>query len=243
ADIYDLQFRFLGAPGAGAVDMHLAARAVTIGNADPGEVHVGVNPTDGTATLDVQVNGVSVGGIEITTSGVVTWNLAAPVVSAAGWRWSRRRRRTRHSRRCWSRAGAPAPDRPARHPHGSPLALEALEGVVHLRSVHAERLGQLDGGSWRGVEGGGQAVPERPGTVSSRRHQRWRGRGARLGDQPPLGARSELPPVARAAGEADAAEERQGGRDAGPLEAGLGRDLDGAERPMVPQGHQHRAIG
>lgn len=84
ADTYDLQFRFLGAPGAGAVDTQLAARAVTISNADPGEVHVGVNPTDGTATLDVQVNGVSVGGIEITTSGVVTWNLAAPVVLAAG---------------------------------------------------------------------------------------------------------------------------------------------------------------
>lgn len=84
ADIYDLQLRFLGAPDAGAVDMLLAARDVTISNADPGEVHVGVNPNDGTATLDVQVNGVSVGDIEITTGGVVTWNLAAPIVLEAG---------------------------------------------------------------------------------------------------------------------------------------------------------------
>lgn len=81
---YDLQLGFAGAPGAGAADVVLAARAVTIDDGDPGEVYVGVNPTDGTATIDVQVNGVSVGSIEITTGGVVTWNLAAPVVLAAG---------------------------------------------------------------------------------------------------------------------------------------------------------------
>jgi len=81
---YDLQMGFAGAPGAGAADVVLAARAVTIDDGDPGEVYVGVNPTDGTATIDVQVNGVSVGSIEITTGGVVTWNLAAPVVLAAG---------------------------------------------------------------------------------------------------------------------------------------------------------------
>ena len=73
-----------GAPDAGAIDMVLVPRAVMIDDADPGEVYVGVNPTDGTATIDVQVNGVSVGSIEITTGGVVTWNLAAPVVLAAG---------------------------------------------------------------------------------------------------------------------------------------------------------------
>ncbi len=81
---YDLQMGFAGSPSAGAADVVLLPRAMTIDNADPGEVYVGTNPTDGTAVFDVQVNGVSVGGIEITTSGVVTWDLAAPVVLAAG---------------------------------------------------------------------------------------------------------------------------------------------------------------
>src|SRR5690606_22540326 len=81
---YDLQLGFAGAPGAGAADVVLAPRAVTIDDADPGEVHVGTNPTDGTATIDIQVNGVSVGSISITTGGVVTWSLAADIELSAG---------------------------------------------------------------------------------------------------------------------------------------------------------------
>ena len=76
---YDLQMGFAGSPGAGAADLFLAPRAVTIDAGDPGEVHVGTNPTDGTATIDIQVNGVSVGGIDITTGGVVTWDLSADI--------------------------------------------------------------------------------------------------------------------------------------------------------------------
>jgi hypothetical protein len=84
ASPYDLQLGFAGAPGAGAADVVLAPRAVTIDDADPGEVYVGTNPTDGTATIDIQVNGVSVGGIDITTGGVVTWDLSADIQLNAG---------------------------------------------------------------------------------------------------------------------------------------------------------------
>lgn len=81
---YDLQLGFPGVPDAAAIDLVLVPRAVTISDADPGEVYVGVNPTDGTATIDVQVNGVSVGGVDISTAGAVTWNLGANVELGAG---------------------------------------------------------------------------------------------------------------------------------------------------------------
>ena len=84
ASPYDLNLGFAGSPNAGAIDMVLVPRAVTIDDADPGEVHVGTNPTDGTATIDIQVNGVSVGNIDISTGGVVTWNLAADIELDAG---------------------------------------------------------------------------------------------------------------------------------------------------------------
>lgn len=80
---YDLNLGFYGAPGAGAVDTILVPRAVTIDDADPGEVHVGVNPTSA-ATIDVQVNGVSVGEIDITTGGVATWDLSADIELDSG---------------------------------------------------------------------------------------------------------------------------------------------------------------
>ncbi|HEX7039415.1 MAG TPA: hypothetical protein VF202_04820, partial [Trueperaceae bacterium] len=81
---YDLQLGYPGAPDAGAIDMVLVPRAVTIDDADPGEVHVGVNPTDGTAVIDIEVNGSSVGSISITTAGAVTWSLAADIELSAG---------------------------------------------------------------------------------------------------------------------------------------------------------------
>jgi len=81
---YDLQMGFPGAPDAGAIDMVLVPRAVTIDDADPGEVRVGVNPTDGTAVIDIEVNGSSVGSISITTAGAVTWSLAADIELSAG---------------------------------------------------------------------------------------------------------------------------------------------------------------
>jgi len=84
ASPYDLNLGFAGSPNAGAADLFLAPRAVTIDAGDPGEVYVGVNPTDGTATIDIQVNGVSVGGIDITTGGVITWDLSADIQLNAG---------------------------------------------------------------------------------------------------------------------------------------------------------------
>src|SRR5690606_22247428 len=81
---YDLQLGYPGAPDAGAIDMVLVPRAVTIDDADPGEVHVGTNPTDGTAVIDIEVNGSSVGSIDIEDDGTVTWNLAADIELEAG---------------------------------------------------------------------------------------------------------------------------------------------------------------
>src|SRR5690606_28469695 len=65
ASPYDLNLGFAGAPGAGAADLFLAPRAVTIDAGDPGEVYVGVNPTSDPAVIDIEVNGTPVGSIEI----------------------------------------------------------------------------------------------------------------------------------------------------------------------------------
>lgn len=81
---YDLQLGFPGAPDAGATDTILSARAVTIDDADPAEVYVGTNPTDGTADIDVQKNGSSVGTLSITTAGAASWSLSADIELAAG---------------------------------------------------------------------------------------------------------------------------------------------------------------
>lgn len=80
---YDLQLGFAGAPAAGAADVVLLPRAVTIAAADPGTVYVGTNPT-AAATIDVQVNGVSKGSISITTGGVASWTVGADIVLALG---------------------------------------------------------------------------------------------------------------------------------------------------------------
>lgn len=85
---YDLQLGFFGTPDAGSEDLILAARAVTIDDADPGEVFVGATPGDGTATIDIQKNGVSVGSIDITTGGDITWTVAADIELTAGDRLS-----------------------------------------------------------------------------------------------------------------------------------------------------------
>lgn len=82
-DYYDLQLGFVGAPDAGATDIVLSARAVTIDDADPGEVYVRVNPTSA-ATIAIHKNGVSVGSISITTGGVASWTVAADIVLARG---------------------------------------------------------------------------------------------------------------------------------------------------------------
>src|SRR5690606_36549672 len=77
--LYDLELGFPGTPDAGAADMILVPRAVTIDDADPGSVYVGTNPTDGTADIDVRVNGVSVGTLSITTAGAASWSLSADI--------------------------------------------------------------------------------------------------------------------------------------------------------------------
>lgn len=80
---YDLQLGFAGAPVAGAADVVLLPRAVTISSADPGSVYVGTNPA-AAATIDVQVNGVSKGSISITTGGAASWTVATDIVLARG---------------------------------------------------------------------------------------------------------------------------------------------------------------
>jgi len=82
-DYYDLQLGFVGAPDAGATDIVLSARAVTIDDADPGEVYVRVNPTSA-ATIAIHKNGVSVGSISITTGGVASWTVGADIELAKG---------------------------------------------------------------------------------------------------------------------------------------------------------------
>lgn len=75
--VYDVQMGSLGEPPDGHEDAFVAPRAFTILTADPAEVAVLTNPTDGTATIDVEVNGTPVGDIQITTGGVATVTLSA----------------------------------------------------------------------------------------------------------------------------------------------------------------------
>src|SRR5690606_12485592 len=81
---YDLQMGSAGSPSAGAADGVLVPRAVTIDDADPGEVYVGVNPTSDPAVIDIEVNGTPVGSIEIEDDGTVTWDLTADIELEAG---------------------------------------------------------------------------------------------------------------------------------------------------------------
>jgi len=83
AQAYDVQLGYLGEPTASQTDKVLASRAFLINSADPGEVDVGTNPS-ASWVLDVQLNGVSVGDVTISTSGVATWDIATAVELARG---------------------------------------------------------------------------------------------------------------------------------------------------------------
>lgn len=80
---YDLQMGFAGQPDAGAADLLIVARNVTVYASSPGSVYVGTNPT-APATIGVERNGVNVGEIEIAANGTVTWDLASDISLDAG---------------------------------------------------------------------------------------------------------------------------------------------------------------
>jgi len=82
--VYDLVLGFVGNPSASVLDWLLVGRSVTIASADPGEAYARTTPSDGTWTATIKKNGTSVGTLDITTGGVVSWTVGSDISLAAG---------------------------------------------------------------------------------------------------------------------------------------------------------------
>lgn len=81
---YHVALGFVGSPTAGQIDWTLIGAAVTIIATEPGQAYARTAPTDGAWIATIQRNGASVGTIEVSTAGAVTWTIVSDITLAAG---------------------------------------------------------------------------------------------------------------------------------------------------------------